>query len=149
MRVPPVQTTQNITFVSLCSGQRKSTKINCLGPETTGWGAGLPREGGGGQKVRALPLKFVFLAFGREEPGMSREFCRDVPDRDIPLGVFKKFVQKKFVHIFRSLFVPGIHFSVFRGNCCKALRTMFLGNPFVPGSDCNGMSENIARELTK
>ena len=30
--------------------------------------------------VRALPRKFVFLGFRREEPGMSREFCRDVPD---------------------------------------------------------------------
>ena len=43
-----------------------------------GWGSSTQR--GGGQKVRALPRKFVFLGFGREEPGMSREFCRDVPD---------------------------------------------------------------------
>ena len=31
---------------------------------------------------------------------MSREFCQDVPD---PLGVFKKFVQKQFVRMLRSL----------------------------------------------
>ena len=57
-----------------------SEKINFLGPEIAGWGGGLPREGGGGRKVRALPRQFVFLGFGREEHGMSREFCRDVPD---------------------------------------------------------------------
>ena len=34
----------------------------------------------GGQKVRALPRKFVYLGFGREEPGTSQEFCRDVED---------------------------------------------------------------------
>ena len=31
---------------------------------------------------------------------MSREFCRGCPG---PLAVFKKFVQKNFVRIFRSL----------------------------------------------
>ena len=35
------------------------------------WRGGLPREGGGGRKVRALPRKFVFLGFRREELGMS------------------------------------------------------------------------------
>ena len=60
-----------------------------------GWGSSTRR--GGGQKLRALPRKFVFLGFHREEPGMSLEFCRD------PLGVFKKFVLKKLVRIFRSL----------------------------------------------
>ena len=42
--------------------------------------------------VRALPRKFVFLGFRREESGMSREFMRGCPG---PLGVFKTFVQKK------------------------------------------------------
>ena len=32
--------------ISCCSlGKKKSTKINFLGPETTRWGGGLPREG--------------------------------------------------------------------------------------------------------
>ena len=44
-------------------------------------GVGSSTRGGGGRKVRALSRKFVFLGFRREEPGMSREFCRDVPDR--------------------------------------------------------------------
>ena len=43
-----------------------------------GWGSSTRR--GGDRKVRALPRKFVFLGFGREESGMSREFCRSVPD---------------------------------------------------------------------
>ena len=44
-----------------------------------GWGSSTRR--GGGRKVRAVPRKFVFLGFGREvQPGMSREFCRDVPE---------------------------------------------------------------------
>ena len=43
-------------------------------------GPGSSTRRGGGQKLRALPRKFVFLGFRREESGMSREFCRDVPD---------------------------------------------------------------------
>ena len=43
-----------------------------------GWGSSTRR--GGGRKVRALPRKFVFLGLGREEPGMSWEFCRDSLD---------------------------------------------------------------------
>ena len=64
-----------------------------------GWGSSTQR--GGGRKLRALPRKFVFLGFRKEESGMSREFCRDV--QDPCMGVFKTFVQKKFVRIFRSL----------------------------------------------
>ena len=62
------------------SGKKKSTKINFLGPETARWGGGLPREGVGVEKDRALPRRFVFLGFRREESGLSRECCRDVPD---------------------------------------------------------------------
>ena len=43
-----------------------------------GWGSSTRR--GGGRKLRAPPRKFVFLGFGRQESGMSRDFCRDVPD---------------------------------------------------------------------
>ena len=61
---------------------------------------------GGGRKVRALPRKFVFLGFRKEEPvaGMF----------PTPAGV-QKFVQSKFVFIFRPLHVqetrrgPEIH----------------------------------------
>ena len=52
--------------------RKKSTKTNFLGLETARWGGSLPREGGGGRKSRALPRKFVFLGFRREESGMSR-----------------------------------------------------------------------------
>ena len=53
------------------------------------WGSSTRR--GGGRKVRALPRKFVFLGFRREEFGMSREFCRDVPD---PWGCSKSLCRK-------------------------------------------------------
>ena len=63
-----------------CQARNKSTKIKFLAPETAGWGRGLPLGRGGGRKVRALPRKFFLLGFGREKLGISREFCRDVPD---------------------------------------------------------------------
>ena len=46
-----------------------------MGPETAGWGGGLPRERDGGRKVRALPRKFVF--FG---PWVSKGGTWDVPE---------------------------------------------------------------------
>ena len=53
-----------------------------------GWGASTRR--GGGQKIRALPRKFVFLGLKRgigDVPGI-------LPGCPGPQGVFKKFVQK-------------------------------------------------------
>ena len=64
-----------------------------------GWGSFARR--GDGRKVRARPRKFVFLGFRREESGMSRDFCRDVPD---PWQCSKSLCNFfKFVHNFRSL----------------------------------------------
>ena len=54
-------------------------KIDFLVQRPLGEEGVFPRRGGG-RKVRALPPKFVFLGFRREESGMSREFCGDVPD---------------------------------------------------------------------
>ena len=54
------------------AGER-STKIDLLGPETGGWGGGSSAQRGGGQKVRSLLQKFVFLGFRGREPEMSRE----------------------------------------------------------------------------
>ena len=65
----------------LNQARKKSTKIKFLGPETARWGGGL-------------------LGFRREESGMSREFCRDVPD---PWRCSKSLCKKNFVRIFRSL----------------------------------------------
>ena len=56
---------------------------------------------GGGRKVRALPRKFVFLGFGREEPGMSQEFRRDVPD---PWGCSKSLCKKSSCAFFGPYF---------------------------------------------
>ena len=47
---------------------------------------------GGGRKVRALPRKFVFLGFRREESGMSREFA------GMSWGVQKVCAKKVRVH---------------------------------------------------
>ena len=76
--------------------RKKRKKINFWGPET-GWGGGTRR--GGGRKVRALPRKFVFLGLLRKEPGMSWEFCRDVPD---PWGRSKSLCRKGLC----AFFVP-------------------------------------------
>ena len=43
-------------------------------------GVGVFHAKGWGSKSCSLPRKFVVLGFRREELGMSREFCRDVPD---------------------------------------------------------------------
>ena len=59
----------------------KSTKINFLGPETARWGGGLPREGVAAENF--VPSLESLSSLGFEErnfAGMSREFCRDVPD---------------------------------------------------------------------
>ena len=58
-----------------------------------GWGSSTRR--GGGRKLRALPRKFVFLGFRREESGTSREFCWDVPE---PWGVQKVCAKKVRAH---------------------------------------------------
>ena len=72
--------------------RKKSTKINFLGPEATRWGRESSTRRGGGQKVRALPRKFVFLGFSKrgfwDVPGI-------LPGCPGLLKVFKEFVQKK------------------------------------------------------
>ena len=62
-------------------------------------GCGSSTRRGGGRKVRALPRKFVFLGFRREESGTSREFCRDVPE---PWGSSKSLCKKSVC----AFFVP-------------------------------------------
>ena len=70
-----------------------------------GWGSSARR--GGGRKVRALPRKFVFFGFRRDESGMSKEICRDVPD---PWGCSKSLCKKK---VRAHFFVPyGSHANV-------------------------------------
>ena len=69
--------------------RKKSTKTNFLG-------LGSSMQRGGGRKVCALPQKFVFLGF-REESGMSREFCQDVPD---PWGCSKSLYKKSSCDFF-------------------------------------------------
>ena len=56
------------------------------------WGS-KTRDGVGVEKFVPSLESLSSLCF---ESGMSQEFCRHVPD---PLGVFKRFVQKKFVRV--------------------------------------------------
>ena len=79
--------------------QKKSTKIKFLGPETARGGGGRPREGVVAE-TSCPPSKLCL-------PWVSKREIRDVPGIlpgcPGPLAVFKKFVQKNFVRIFRSL----------------------------------------------
>ena len=97
-----------------------------------GWRSSTRR--GGGRKVHAFPRKFVFLGLRRNESGMSREFCRDVPD-----FFCSKSLCKKIVRIFCSLSVAeslrsleDLHLST-NQNWNHSLRTFgqtALADPF-------------------
>ena len=63
------------------SGKKNEHKDLTFWVRRPAGGVGFFHAEGWGSKLRALPRKFVFLGFRREEPGTSREFCRDVPDR--------------------------------------------------------------------
>ena len=63
------------------------------------WGGGLPREGVVAEKFGPSLESLFSLGFGREESGMSREFCRDVPD---PWGCPKTLCKKSSC----AFFVP-------------------------------------------
>ena len=69
----------NFVYVFPCSGKKKSTKINFLGPETAGWSGGLPREGVGVEKFVPSLESLSSLAFeGRNLgcPGNSAGISR-------------------------------------------------------------------------
>ena len=96
-------------FGLFSSDSKKEHKdFNFLGSKDrpVGWGSSTRRDGG--RKVRALPRKFVFLGFRREESGTSREFCRDVPD---PWGCSKSLCKKVRLHV--SFPSSQIHYRVF------------------------------------
>ena len=59
--------------------------MNFWGPETARWGGGLPREGVVAEKFVPFLKSLSSLGF-KEESGMSREFCRDIP---VPWGCSK------------------------------------------------------------
>ena len=84
------------------SGQKKSTKINFSGLETSRWGGGLPREGVVADKF--VPSLESLSSLGFEERRGIWDVPGILPGCPAPLGVFKKFVQKKklsFVHLGR------------------------------------------------
>ena len=88
----------NLRQTLVTQARKMSTKINFWGPETGRWGGGSSTRRGGGPKVHALPRKFVFLGFRREESGMSREFSRDVPHA---WGCFKSEKRKKHINMMK------------------------------------------------
>ena len=79
--------------------KRKSTKINFRGSGDCQGGGGLPREGAGVEKF--VPSLESLFSLGFEGGNLGRP--ENLPGRPGPLGVFKKFVQKKLVFIYRSL----------------------------------------------
>ena len=79
--------------------RKKSTKINFLGPETARWGGGLPREGVGVENFVLSLETLSSLGFEERDLGCPGNFAGM---SRTPGGV-QKFVQKKFVRIFRSL----------------------------------------------
>ena len=99
--VLPLKTPTSSTFARSYSVWKKSTKIDFSAPETAGWDRGLPCEEVGAEKfVASLESLFFWV---------SRKGTWDVPGI-LPgcpraLGVFKKFMQEKFVLIFRPLWL--------------------------------------------
>ena len=106
-----------------------------------GWGSSARRDGS--RKVRALPQKFVFLGFGSEEPGMSREFLPGCPP---PLGVFKNHegethpkkpptqIKTQLAQIISGQFaqtVPPFFPSKQGENGRKSLRKLFVQTVFI------------------
>ena len=88
-----------LEITSEIQAREKNTKINFLGPETTRWRGGLPREGVVAEKF--VPSLESLSSLGFEERNLG---CPEIlPGFPGLLGVFKKFVRKKFVRIFRSL----------------------------------------------
>ena len=89
---------QNATWNSpKIQARKKSTKINFLGSRRPLGGVGVFHAKGWGSKSSCPPSKLRL-------PWVSKRRIWDVPGILPGLGVFKKFVQKKFVLIFRSLF---------------------------------------------
>ena len=84
--------------------RKKSTKIDFLGPETARWGGGLPRTGVVAENF--VPALESLSSLGFE--GGIWDVPGILPGCPGPLGIFKKFVPKKFVRIFRSLVMRAI-----------------------------------------
>ena len=88
--------------------RKRSTKINFLGPETAGWGGGLPREGVVvGKFVPSLESLCSFGLAGRSQgcPGKFAGMSRT-------LGALQKVCAKKVRAHFLSL-VKGCKLGVF------------------------------------
>ena len=91
-----------------------------------GWGSSTRR--GGGRKLRALPRKFVFLGFRREESGIFRNLCQDVPDpwrcsksscKKSSCAFFVPYQNCNFDSVFLS---PGVVPNLFVGCVFRRVR---------------------------
>ena len=83
---------------AISQARKKSTKINFLGPKTTRWGGGRPREGVVAEKFVPSLESLSSLGFKERNLGCPGNFAGM---SRTPKGV-QKFVQKEFVRIFRS-----------------------------------------------
>ena len=108
-----------------------------------GWGSSTRM--GGGRKVRALPRKFVFLGFRREELGMSRDFCRDVPD---PCRGFAKGVAGT-VSACRFRFFPffSVFFRFFPFHFQKKNGETLFARPLLRNPDPGGVQKVCAKKV--
>ena len=124
------------TFKGTFQARKQSTKINFLCLET----AGSSTRRGSGRKVRALPRKFVFLGFRREESAMSGEFCRDVPD---PEGCSKSLRKKSSC----AFFVPYLGRSGPEASGQSPTGCVWFF--FSPGSGVSKKSIKVPRECPR
>ena len=89
----------------------------------------------------------LFLGIRREESGMSREFCRDVPD---PWGCSRSLCQKQFVRIFRSLTMQsrvGKHLEVWGVLVCRRTKEDTLNSGGFQRFDLRWLSKEASLNL--
>ena len=89
-------TPSEVTVIPLSSGKKKSTKTNFLGPETAGWGGGLPREGVAIEKLVPSLESLSSLGLEGRDLGCPRHFAGVART---PGGVQKVCARKVRVHV--------------------------------------------------
>ena len=108
----------HVVISGTVQAREKSTKINFFGPETAGWGGGLPPEGVGVEKFVPSLESLSSLGFGERNLGCPGNFAGM---SRIPGGVPKICAKKVRVHFSfpNSAKIPGT--SVFAPLCCKSV----------------------------
>ena len=121
--------------------KKKSTKINFFGPETAGWGGGLPHEGVGVEKFVPSLESLSSLGFAERNLGMSREFCRDVPEiRASQVDVGSLFSKQKCFSALQS--VAGGSRARVSAQPCSLLRHL---HPLLEGGPHSCKFDSMAK----